>query len=199
MYKNMIHKKIKEINIKFLFIALIIGILLGAITECSLIFNFEYVISVTQSFTFWGIIMLILSLGSKKYITSILSPAIAMTSMNATYYLIRLFMSGYTNIGAWKVYTMLGIAASLYIGTFVYCIKEKIIHKKVNNYIPKISLIFMTLFAVIFTIIHIYGMYNGVFIFGNYLYSPSVVGIIIGMILGLILGIYLNKKRTVQF
>lgn len=164
----------KKINIKFLFIALIIGIVLGAITEYSLILNFQNLIGITQSFTFWGIIMLILSLCSKEYITSILAPAITMTSMNATYYLIRLQMSGYTNIGDWELYTLLGIAGSLYIGTFIFCIKDKIINKKINNYIPKISLIFMTFFAIIFTIIHIYGIiYKNILIFGNYSYLPS--------------------------
>ena len=129
---------------------------------------------ITQSFTFWGIIMLILSLCSKEYITSILAPAITMTSMNATYYLIRLLMSGYTNIGAWELYTLLGISGSLYIGTFIFCIKDKIINKKIKSYIPKISLIFMTFFAIIFTIIHIYGIiYKNILIFGNYSYLPS--------------------------
>lgn len=164
----------KKINIKFLFIALIIGIVLGAVTEYSLILNFEHLMGITQSFTFWGIIMLILSLCSKEYITSILAPAITMTSMNATYYLIRLLMSGYTNIGAWELYTLLGISGSLYIGTFIFCIKDKIINKKIKSYIPKISLIFMTFFAIIFTIIHIYGIiYKNILIFGNYSYLPS--------------------------
>ena len=118
--------------------------------------------------------MLILSLCSKEYITSILAPAITMTSMNATYYLIRLLMSGYTNIGAWELYTLLGISGSLYIGTFIFCIKDKIINKKIKSYIPKISLIFMTFFAIIFTIIHIYGIiYKNILIFGNYSYLPS--------------------------
>ena len=164
----------KKINIKFLFIALIIGIVLGAITEYSLILNFEHLMGITQSFTFWGIIMLILSLCSKEYITSILAPAITMTSMNATYYLIRLLMSGYTNIGAWELYTLLGISGSLYIGTFIFCIKDKIINKKIKNYIPKISLILMTLLAIIFTVIDIYGtFYKNILIFGNYSYLPS--------------------------
>ena len=164
----------KKIDIKLLIISLIIGIILGAITEYSLILNFENLISITQSFAFWGIIMLILSLCSKEYVTSILAPAITMTSMNATYYLIRLIMSGYTNIGAWELYTLLGIAGSLYIGTFIFCIKDKIINKKIKSYIPKISLIFMTFFAIIFTIIHIYGIiYKNILIFGNYSYLPS--------------------------
>ena len=164
----------KKIDIKLLIISLIIGIILGTITEYSLILNFENLIGITQSFTFWGIIMLILSLCSKEYITSILAPAITMTSMNATYYLIRLLMSGYTNIGAWELYTLLGIASSLYIGTFIFCIKDKIINKKIKSYIPKISLIFMTFFAIIFTIIHIYGIiYKNILIFGNYSYLPS--------------------------
>ena len=164
----------KKIDIKLLIISLIIGIILGTITEYSLILNFEHLVDITQSFTFWGIIMLILSLCSKEYITSILAPAITMTSMSATYYLIRLSISGYTNVGAWELYTLLGITGSLYIGTFIFCIKDKIINKKIKSYIPKISLVFMTLFAIIFTIIHIYGIvYKNILIFGNYSYLPS--------------------------
>lgn len=164
----------KKIDIKLLIISLIIGIILGSITEYSLILNFENLISITQSFAFWGIIMLIISLCSKEYITSILAPAITMTAMSATYYLIRLSMSGYTNVGAWKLYTLLGFTGSLYIGTFIFCIKDKIINKKIKNYIPKISLILMTLLASIFTIIHIYGIvYKNILIFGNYSYLPS--------------------------
>lgn len=37
------------------------------------------------------------------------------TLMNATYYIIRLIMSGYTNIGAWELFTLTGIAGSMYI------------------------------------------------------------------------------------
>lgn len=162
-----------NLNIKFLIISCIVGIILGAITEYALILNLEYLIKITQSFVFWGIVMLVISLCSKQYITSILTPAIAMTSMSATYYLIRLSMSGYTNVGAWEVYTFLGISASLYIGTVVFCIKDKIINKKIKNYIPKVSLILMTISAIIFTFIHIYGLYNSVIIFGNYSYLAS--------------------------
>lgn len=50
--------------------------------------------------------MLILSLCSKEYTTSILAPTITMTSMSATYYLIRLSMSGYTNV---RIYLYLAI------------------------------------------------------------------------------------------
>ena len=97
-----------------------------------------------------------------------------MTSMSATYYLIRLSISGYTNIGAWKLYTLLGITGSLYIGTLIFCIKDKIINKKIKSYIPKINLVLMTFFSIIFTIIHIYGIvYKNILIFGNYSYLPS--------------------------
>lgn len=188
-----------NLNIKFLIISCIVGITLGAITEYALILNLEYLIKITQSFIFWGIVMFVISLCSKHYITSILAPAITMTSMNATYYLIRLFMSGYTNIGAWELYSLLGIAASFYIGTFIYCIKEKISNKNIKNYIPKVSLILMTISAIIFTSIHIYGLYNSVIIFGNYLYQSTIIGIILGMLLGIVVGMYLNKKRKVKF
>lgn len=186
----------KKINIKYLCIALIIGIVLGFITEYALILNFEYLVYITQSFTFWGIIMLIISLCSKNYADSIFAPAITMTSMSATYYLIRLSISGYTNVGAWQLYTLLGIAASIYIGTVIFCIKDKITNKKIKDNIPKISLIFMTLLAIILTGIHIYGIfYKHTLIFGNYFYFPSVIGIITGMLLGTLIGKHLNKLQ----
>lgn len=42
----------KKIDIKLLIISLIIGIILGTITEYSLILNFKHLVDITQSFTF---------------------------------------------------------------------------------------------------------------------------------------------------
>ena len=57
--------------------------------------------------------------------------------MNATYYIIRLIKSGYTDIDAWKLYTLTGIAGSMYIGNIislikVYCHKQNITFLKYN-------------------------------------------------------------------
>lgn len=43
--------------IKKLFISSIIGIILGIITEYALILNIKWLILITQSFIFWGVII----------------------------------------------------------------------------------------------------------------------------------------------
>ncbi len=48
--------KIKQI-LKNIIISIIIGIILGSITEFALILNISWLIRITQSFTFWGIII----------------------------------------------------------------------------------------------------------------------------------------------
>lgn len=188
----------KKINIKFLIIALILGIVLGTITEGALILNIEWLINITQSYKFWGIIMVIMSAIPKEYVNSTLGPLITMTVMTSTYYSIRLFMSGYTNIEAWRMFALLGITGAIYIGTFVYCIKEKIINKRVKNYIPKISLILMTIFSIVLNVIEVYGFYNRIFIFDNNAFMPTIIGIIVGIVLGIMLGKYFNKRTIIN-
>lgn len=141
----------KKINIKYLIATSLIGIFLGAITEFALIIDIGILIKITQSFIFWGAIMFFGAVFSKKYSTSILTPLIIMTFMNATYYLIRLNMSGYTNLYDWKLYTIIGIAGSIYIGTIIFLIKDKIVNKRVRNGIPKFSIILMTIGAFLLT------------------------------------------------
>lgn len=186
----------KKINIKIIIISLITGIILGAVTEFVLIFNTKWIINITQSFTFWGIVMFIISIFSEEYVTSIISSSLSMTAMNATYYLIRLIKSGYTNVGNWKRFTIMGIAGSIYIGMIVYCIKKKIVKEKIKDSIPKFSMILMTIFAIILTKIHFYELFHkNRILFGYYLYDPVIIGVYIGAILGTVIGITFNIKK----
>ena len=52
--------------IKNILISIFIGIVLGSITELALIFNISWLIKITQSFTFWGIVMLICATATMK-------------------------------------------------------------------------------------------------------------------------------------
>ena len=104
--------KIEQI-IKNIMIAMIIGIVLGSITEFALILNISWLVRITQSFVFWGIVICICAFISKDYALSLINPILVITMMNITYYIIRLVMSGYTNIGGWELFTLTGIAGSL--------------------------------------------------------------------------------------
>ena len=55
--------------------------------------------------------------------------------MTISYYVVRLIKSGYTNIGGIYWFGLQSICVGLYIGTLVYLIKEKILKKKITNYI----------------------------------------------------------------
>ena len=48
-------------------ISIIIGIILGSITEFALILDISWLIKITQSLMFWGIVMCICVLISKNY------------------------------------------------------------------------------------------------------------------------------------
>ena len=102
--------KIKYI-VKNIIIVSIIGIILGAITEYVLILDIKWLINITQSFLFWGLIMIITAFLSKTYILSMINPILNMTAMSTTYYLIRLFNSGYTNWSSWFLFVTMGITA----------------------------------------------------------------------------------------
>ena len=56
----------KKQIIKNITISIIIGIILGSITEIALILNISWLIRITQSFMFWGIVMCICAFKSKK-------------------------------------------------------------------------------------------------------------------------------------
>ena len=154
-------------------ISIIIGIILGSITEFALILDISWLIKITQSLMFWGIVMCICVLISKNYSLSLINSILVITLMNATYYIIRLIKSGYTDIDAWKLYTLTGIAGSMYIGNIISLIKVYC-HKQ-NNTFLKYNFIFMTISGLLFAI---YGWYN-VWISHNLFYSLDL-GIIIG-------------------
>ena len=105
--------------LKNIILSMIIGIILGIITEYALILDISWLIKITQSFIFWGIIICISSFVSKDYICSLVNPIVLLSAMNTTYYAIRLIMSGYTNIGGWELFTFVGITGSMYIGTII--------------------------------------------------------------------------------
>ena len=136
-------------------ISIIIGIILGSITEFALILGISWLIKITQSFLFWGIVMCICAFMSKNYELSLINSILIITLMNATYYIIRLIKSGYTDIDAWKLYTLTGIAGAMYIGNIISLIKAYC-HKQ-NNIFLKHNFIFMTISGLLFAI---YGWYN---------------------------------------
>ena len=180
--------KIKQI-IKNIIISMIIGIVLGSITEFALILNISWLVRITQSFVFWGIVMCICAFISKDYTLSLINPILVITLMNITYYIIRLVMSGYTNIGGWELFTLTGIAGSMYIGTIVFLIKE--CYHKQNNIFHKYNFIFMTISGLLFTI---YGWYN-IPIRYNLFYNIDI-GIIVGFVIGTV--IKMKKSKNIN-
>lgn len=182
--------KSKQI-IKNIIISIIIGVLLGVITEYALILNINWLIQITQSFLFWGLIICITAFFSKDFIFSIINPIIVISLMNITYYLIRLFMSGYTNWGGLDLYTITGLAGSIYIGTVIYLIKNKFLYHR-SKCLPQIYyLIMMTIIGIIFTKIG-----NSFPINHNMTYNMDL-GVIVGFILGIIL-VKIFKKDIVN-
>ena len=74
----------------------------------------------------------------------------------------------------------------------LYLIKEKILKKKVINNIPKMNIIFMTVFLIISIVLNVITLYMNIFI----IQPVYIVGIfsIVGFIFGTICGILKNKK-----
>lgn len=177
--------------IKNIIISIIIGILLGIITEYALILNLSWLIQITQSFLFWGLIICITAFVSKDFCLSIINPIIVICLMNITYYLIRLFMSGYTNLGGLDLYTFTGIAGAIYIGTIIYVIKNKFLYHKGKCFPQILYLIIMTIIGIIFTKIGYSFPINH-----NLTYNIDL-GIIIGFILSIIL-VKILKKDVVN-
>ena len=181
-------------TIKNILISMIIGIVLGSITEFALILDISWLVRITQSFVFWGIVMCICAFISKDYALSLINPILVITLMNSTYYIIRLVMSGYTNIGGWELFTLTGIAGSMYIGTIVFLIKE--CYHKQNNISHKYNFIFMTISGILFTI---YGLYN-IPIRYNLFYNIDI-GIIVGFAISTVIKMKKLKKsiRTTTY
>lgn len=139
--------------LKNITIYIIIGIILGGISEFALIFNLKFIVSITQSLEFWGIIMIGVAFISKKYKYAIINPIILMVTMNSTYYLIRLMKSGYTNMGSWNMYNFVCIGGTLFIATLVFFIKD--IFTKNKNYFRIFNLIVMIILGILFIIFDI--------------------------------------------
>lgn len=158
--------------IKNIIISITIGILLGIITEFALILNINWLIKITQSFEFWGIIICIGAFISKDYKLSIINPSVILTLMNITYYIIRLAMSGYTDMDGCTLYTITGVAGSMYIGTIISIIKD-FYHKQKNSFC-KYNFLLMTIGAILFVI---FGFYN-ILIMNNLFYNIDI-GIIV--------------------
>lgn len=172
----------KKVFFKNVVICATIGIILGAISEMALIYNFKNIINITQSLEFWGIIMMFVAILSKDYKYAIINPIILMISMNSAYYTIRLIKFGYTNNGAWGMYNFICIGGALFIATFVFAIKD--IVNKNKNYNNIFSLISMVIFGVIFIKCNIsFGLR-----FNNLMQYASL-GIIVAFILIIVLKI----------
>lgn len=176
-----------------LVVAIIIGTILGAIAELALIYEIDWLIKITQSLLFWGIVTALIALFSKGYILSMISPIISLLSMNATYYLIRLGMSGYTNVGAWLYwFNFMAIFAGLYIGSIVSYFKELRKPKSKRNKIPKYNSIFMTIGAVAGELLFPYLI--RIPLFNNQTIYWIMFFMLIGMIIGTSIGYIRNKK-----
>lgn len=180
----------KNNNYIFGFVLCIItGIALGVITESALIFNIKWLIPITQNEIFWAFIVLIVAVLSKDYLSTIINTTTNMVMMDISYYVVRLIKSGYTDIYSMLWYGIMGICLSLYLGTIVYLIKYKILYKKIDNNIPKISLISMIIATIIGIIISLTIRRMPI----NNLYIIEFL-IIIGAIIGALYGRKLNNK-----
>ena len=121
---------------------------MGTITEFALILNVKYLIEITQSLEFWGIIMILSSIISKEYKYAIINLSFLMLSMNSSYYIIRLIKSGYTNLGNWDMYNFICIGGVVFIATLIFVIKDVISKKK--NYFRIFNLAVMTILGILF-------------------------------------------------
>lgn len=121
---------------------------MGTITEFALILNVKYLIEITQSLEFWGIIMILSSIISKEYKYAIINSSFLMLSMNSSYYIIRLIKSGYTNLGNWDMYNFICIGGVVFIATLIFVIKDVISKKK--NYFRIFNLAVMTILGILF-------------------------------------------------
>ena len=177
-------------------ISIIIGCVLGATAELALIYEIDWLINITQSLLFWGVITVLIAIFSKGYILSMVNPILSLLSMNATYYLIRLGMSGYTNMGAWLYwFNFMAIFAGLYIGSVISYFKEFIKPKNKRNKIPKYNSIFMTIGAVSAELLFPYLI--RITLFNSQIMYWIMFFMLVGMIIGTIIGYVRNKKVKV--
>ena len=174
--------------LKNIIIYAIIGIVLGTITEFALIFNFKNVVKITQSFLFWGIIMMLTAIITKEYKHAIIYSIILMLTMNSMYYIIRLIKSGYTNTGNWNMFNFIAIGGTLFITTFIFIIKD--IFKKKKDYFKILNLILMIILGIVFVIFNI-----SLGLRFNNLVQYASLGIIVAFFITLLVkGIYKKKE-----
>ena len=170
----------------------IIGSCFGIITEFALIYNIKDLIRITQNELFWVLDVIIISIFSKDYISTEINSVTNLICMTISYYLVRLIKSGYTNIGGIYWFGIQSICVGLYVGTLVYLTKQKILKKKVINNIPKMNIIFMTVFLIISIVLNVITLYMNIFL----IQPVYLVGIlsIVGFVFGTICGILKNNK-----
>lgn len=170
---------------------ILLGITLGVITELALIFNIKWLIQITQNEIFWAFVVFIVAVFSKSYLSTILNTTTNIVMMDISYYMVRLIKSGYTDIYSMLWYGIMGICLSLYVGTIVHLIKYKIIYKKIDNNIPKISLISMIITTIIGIIISLTIRRIPI----DNLYIIEFL-IIIGAIIGALYGRKMNNRNV---
>ena len=176
--------------IKKLLISSIIGIILGIITEYALILNIKWLILITQSFIFWGLIICMMAFLSKDYIFSIANPMITITLMNITYYVIRLIKSGHTNTDGLVLFVVMGIAGSIYIGTFIYILKKIVIYHQKENYHQICYFVFMTVVEILLPAT---GLKNPLTYISHNLFYNISYGIISGFFIGILASKLIQK------
>ena len=181
----------KRNYIKGILVNAFLGILLGIVTEFALIYKIKWLINITQSEAFWVLIVIIISIFSKNYLSTLINTSVNLVCMTDAYYIVRLIKSGYTNIGGIEWFGLLSVCVSFYFGTITFLIKDKIKNKRIENIIPKLNIIFMTLGVPIGWLIWELFIYN---IHFQPIYC-SEIGIIIGLMIGTIIGKFLNKKK----
>ncbi len=186
-----IKKSEKKVVIINIISSLIIGLILGAITEFSLIINNTFLNNIMQSYLFWGIVLIIFALFSENYMLSILNPAVVISFMNISYYMIRFIKSGYTDKFGFLMYFLTGIAGAICAGTFFTILKKVMKKKSAKKEIINFAFIIAGFFIFTFS-------FKNIYILNNLFYNIDI-GIIFGFILGSILNLYLKiRKRKLE-
>ena len=98
-------------------ISSIIGIMLGIITELSLIFYWKDLAVITQDIAFWLLVYLIGTLFSKNIRQAIITNSLVMTFMSLAYYGTRIIYSGKWNMHTILYWVIFGILGAIIIST----------------------------------------------------------------------------------
>ena len=113
----------KKLLIRIL-ISAIIGITLGVITELALIFELKNLAVITQTEAFWLIVILIGLLFSNNIREAIITNILTIDLMTISYYIVRLFYSGYTNWLAMRNYFVIGTFCAIVISILLQLPKK---------------------------------------------------------------------------